>query len=135
MKKIKWSKGFTLIELMIVVAVAGLMVFLITAAVQSDQKHREEKAAAYSDESMIVAHTNGHAYHNAGYWNEVLINASDDSQPVCVHGIPAFIARRGNQAGQLILLNDQRGLKAANRWWAACREMGNTMVERYQEDQ
>lgn len=133
MKKIKWSKGFTLVEMMIIVVIAGMLIAIIAGAIEADKKGKEEQAA-HSDESMIVAHANGHAYHNAGYWNEVLINASDDYQPVCVHGIPAFIARRGNQAGQLILLDEQRGYKVASRWWAACGEMGNTMVERYQED-
>ena len=133
--KIKWSKGLTLVELSIIVAVVGLVFAFIAGAYKSDETERENKAAAaYSQEAMIVAHTNGHAYNNLGYWKEVLTNASEDYQPVCVHGIPAFIARRGNQAGQLILLNDQRGQKAASRWWAACKSMGEEMVEKHQED-
>ncbi len=134
--KIKWSKGFTLVELMVVVFVVGVVFALIAGAYHSDEKVRaEKKATAYSEEAAEVAHTNGHAYHNIDYWKEVVTNASDDYQPVCVHGIPAFIARRGSQTGDLILLNDQRGHKQASRFWAACKKMGKEMVEQHKEDQ
>lgn len=136
--KIKWSKGFTIIELMITVAIVGILFAVIAGAVDIDKKRQKAKAdasaLASAPSAAAVAHAAGHDYTDSAYYKTVVTNASGDYQPVCVHGIPAFIVKRGNRAGELILLGNYRGNKPGNRFWSACYKMGNDLVKEHVGD-
>lgn len=133
------NKGFTLIELAVVVAILCLLGVIIIGAVGVEQERMESKkaelvAALSENDAVTDAHAAGYDYRDAKYYKAVVTDASGDFEPVCVHGIPAFIAKRGDRAGELILLGNQRGHKAEGRWWSACYTMGKNLVKEHEGD-
>lgn len=63
--KLKQSKGFTIIEVMIVLAIAGLIILIVLLAVPALQRN-SRNAAMKSDVSAIAAGTSEYATNNDG---------------------------------------------------------------------